>query len=92
MHITCARSFVGKTDFSVWIGSFLSRVFICGYLTERVNKDDTQTVSELEEAIGNEITNIDSEVTKAVFDRLKKRAQDFFKLGGHFLKSVVIEN
>ena len=37
------------------------------------------------------MTNIFSEVTKAVIDSLKKRAQDCVESGGHYLQNVVFE-
>ena len=41
-------------------------------------------------AFGKEITCISSEVTKAVFDSVKIKAQDCIQSGGHQLKNVVI--
>ena len=54
-------------------------------------KDNPQTVTELNEAIDKGITSIGSEVTKAVNDSVKKRAQDCIQSGGHHMKNVVFE-
>ena len=50
---------------------------------ERVYQDNPQTVTELKEAIGKEITSIGSEVTKAVNDSMKKMVPDWILSGGH---------
>ena len=52
-------------------------------------RDNPQTSVELKEAIGKEIRCIDSEVTKTVFDNMKKRPQVCIKSGGHQLKTFV---
>ena len=69
-----------------------SSTFISGVTLNKVYQDNLQTVTELKEAIGKEITSIGSEVTKAVIDRMKKRAQDYIQSGGHHMKNVVFEN
>ena len=82
----------GKTDFTVWNIEWPARspvfyyfdCFLWGYLKERVYKHTHQTVTELKEAIGREVTSFGSEVTKAV----KRRAQDCIQTGGHHLKKM----
>ena len=51
-----------------------------------------QNVTELKEAICKELTSICSEVTKAVIDSMKKRAQNGINSGGDHLNKVVFEN
>ena len=51
-----------------------------------------QTVTELKEAIGKEITIIGSEIRKHVIDIMKKKAQDCIQSGSHHFYNVVIEN
>ena len=65
--------------------------FLWGHLKERVYRDNPQTLTELKEAIGKEIRCIGSEVTKAVFDSMKKRAQDCIQSGGHHLKNFLFK-
>ena len=52
--------------------SLMPRLFLCGFLNERVLKDDLQVIIKLKIGIGKTITNIGSKVTKAVFDSVKK--------------------
>ena len=48
------------------------RLFPLGLLEERIYQDNPQTITEFEEAIGQEITSIGSEVTKTVIGSIKK--------------------
>ena len=59
---------------------------------ERLRKDNPEAVTELNEASGNEITSIGSEVIKAVIASVKKKAQNCIQSGGHNLKNVVFVN
>ena len=60
---------------------------------EKVYQENPQTVTQLKEAIGMEITSIGAEVTKAVNDSMNKMAPDCIQSGGHdFEKIVVFEN
>ena len=52
----------------------------------------TLNIEILNVVLGKEITCIGSEVTIAVIDSVKKRAQDCIQSRGHQLKNVVIEN
>ena len=56
---------------------------------EIVYQDNPQTVSELEEAIGMEITSIGCEVMKAINDSMKKMAPDYIKSGGHHIEKLL---
>ena len=60
-------------------------------LKERVHRDNPQALTELKEAIDKEIMCIGSEMTKAVFDSMKKSAQDYIQSGGHHLKNFVFK-
>ena len=90
-------NFLGRLN--AWFGEFewpvrtpdLSPLdfFLWGHLKERVYRDSPKTLTELKEAVGNEITCIGSEVTKTVFDSTKKIAQDCIESGCHHLKNFV---
>ena len=77
-----------KTDFSRYLTPCL---FLLGYLNERACRDNPQILTELKEAIGTEMRCISSEVTRAVFDSFKKRAQDCIQSGDHYLKNVLFK-
>ena len=86
-HVTSAKPFPGKTDFLDWRcrspGLSPLEFFFWGHLKERVYRYIRQALTKLKEAIGNEIRFISSEVTNAVFNSMKKRAQDCSQSGGH---------
>ena len=69
-----------------------STFFLWGYWNEREYKDSPQTFTEVKEVIGKEITSFGSEVTKAVLDSVKNRAQDCIQSGGDYMINFVIEN
>ena len=67
-HVTSAPSISGKTDFSVWNVEWPTRsphlshlnFYFWGYFKETIYQNILQTVTELKEAMGKEITIIDS--------------------------------
>ena len=71
---------------------FYTASFSIGSLKLKSIEGNPQTVTELKEAIGKEMTSIGSEVTKAIIDSVKKKAQYCIQSGGHLLKKIVIEN
>ena len=76
-------------------GQFDLRIFhpmtfsFWGHLQEKAYRYNPQSLLELKEAIDKEIRCIGSEVTRAVFDSMKKKAQDCIQLGGHHLKKLL---
>ena len=56
---------------------------------ERVYQDNPQTVTELKEAIGKEITSLGSEVTKAFNDSMKKIVPDCILSGSHHFEKLL---
>ena len=65
--------------------------FLWGHLKERVYRDNPQNLTKLKEAIDKEVTCFTSEVMKAVFDSMKKRAQDCIQPGGHHLENFIFK-
>ena len=53
-----------------------SILFYWGYSKERVYTDNPQTIADLREAFGKEISSVDSKVTEVILDSVKKGAQD----------------
>ena len=76
-HVNSAQQISEKIDFSIYNVEWpaLSLNFshfdfnLWSYLQKRKYQGNPQTVTEFKEAIGNEVTSIGSEVTKAVIDR-----------------------
>ena len=75
-HVTSAPSNSGKTDDSVWSVAWPTRspdlshvkFYFWGYLKEIIYQNISQTVTELKETIGKEISIIGSEVRKHIID------------------------
>ena len=92
--------FQGKTDYLIWNIEWPScspdiwHLDFClwDYLKEGLYQDNPQTVIELKQTMDKELKSIGSEVTKAVIDNMKRRANDCVQSGGHHLKTFVIEN